>query len=140
MRRVPRCVSSLAVALLALTLAGGPALAHGHGGGHGSGGGSHGGGFHGGGWHGGGRYHPGFYYHHPVIVGGAVLPFAYPYYDPYYYDTPGAWTYVAPSPIYAAPLPGQCRTFQGNALVAGSNQPFYGQACLQPDGQWHIAQ
>lgn len=145
MRRVPHCLFSFAfyfaVAVLALSLASAPALARGHDGSGFHGGPWHGGGWHGG-WHGGAWYHPGFHYgfygRHPVIAGGVRLPFAYPYYNPYDYDAPGAWPYAAPLPVYAASAAGQCRTFQGNALVAGSNQPFYGQACLQPDGRWHI--
>ena len=143
MRRVPLTTT---LALLAALLAPMPAVfAHGHGGhGHaGHGGGSHGG-FHGGGFHHGGFHHGGFhhefFHHHAVIAGGVAWPFAYPYYNPYYYDYPGTWTYVVPSPLYAAPLAGDCRTFQGDALIAGTSQPFYGSACLQPDGQWHIVQ
>lgn len=142
MRRVPRLLMPITAAV-ALVLAAAPAFAHGHGGGHGGHGGhahGHGGGFHGGG----GFHHHGFrhefFHHHDVFIGGgAVLPFGYPYYDPYYYDYPGAWTYVVPSPLYAAPLAGQCRTFEGDARIAGTSQPFYGSACMQPDGQWHIA-
>jgi hypothetical protein len=127
----------LIIALMALVLTGGPALAHGHGGHGGHGGHAHG---HAGGFHGGGFHRHEFFAHHAVIFGPA---FGYPYYNPYYYDYPGTWApdagpYVVPSPLYAAPSPGQCRTFAGDALVTGTNQPFYGSACLQPDGQWHV--
>ena len=46
---------------------------------------------------------------------------------------------VTPAPV-APPPPTQpyCRKFLGDATIDGSNQPFYGTACLQPDGKWHI--
>jgi hypothetical protein len=31
-----------------------------------------------------------------------------------------------------------CRTFNGDAIVNDTGEPFYGTACLQADGQWHI--
>jgi hypothetical protein len=59
------------------------------------------------------------------------------YYPPpaYYYPPPPAY-YVPPAPT-ATPAP-SCRTFNGDASVDESGQPFYGTACLQPDGRWHI--
>jgi len=61
----------------------------------------------------------------------------YPYPDPY------ALPVIAPPPpapvVVAPPAPQQqCREYQGDAIINGSNQPFYGTACLEPDGQWHI--
>jgi hypothetical protein len=60
----------------------------------------------------------------------------YPYPDPY------ALPVIAPPPpalVVVAPAPQQqCREYQGDAIINGSNQPFYGTACLEPDGQWHI--
>lgn len=156
MLHVPR-VSALACA--ALILAGGPAAANGHGGGGGHGGG-HGGGFHGGFHHGGGFHGGGFHHFHHGFRGfggfGFGPYFGYPYYYPYYYDydypypyrypypysydyyAPGA--YVVPSPLYSVPTPGQCRAFNGDAVIAGTNEPFTGTACWQPDGTWHMMQ
>jgi hypothetical protein len=80
-----------------------------------------------------------------VFVGvgvGVYGPPAY-YYPPpaYYYPPPPAY-YYSPAPVYVAPpAPAsnvQCREYQGNATIDGSEQPFYGRACLQPDGRWHI--
>ncbi len=132
MRRVPR---ALVLGLIASGLIVGPALARGHGGG---GHGGHHGGFHGG--HG-GFHHHGFAHGHAFFFGGAFVgPYPFPYYGyPYYYDAAGPYP-VAPSPLYSAPMPGQCRVFQGEAVIAGTGQPFYGTACLQPDGAWHIVQ
>jgi hypothetical protein len=66
------------------------------------------------------------------------------YYPPPYYYYPAPVYYAPPPPVYyapPAPAPAQqpyCREYQGNATVDSSGQPFYGRACLQPDGQWHI--
>lgn len=141
MLSVPR-VSVLGFA--ALMLASAPAVA-GHGGGHG--GGMHGGGMHGGGMHGGFHHGGGFHhFHHGFTTFGGFgfgPYFGYPYYYPYYYGYPYPYgyapdAYVVPSPLYSVPSPGQCRTFNGDALIAGTNQPFYGTACWQSDGAWHI--
>ncbi len=70
----------------------------------------------------------------------------------YYYPPPPVYyppVVVAPAPVVAqppvvapaAPPPpqtGNCRQYKGDATVDGKNQPFYGTACLQPDGKWHI--
>lgn len=115
-------VSSVVVigAGLAATLASAPAMAHGHHGGH-----AH---------HG----HRGFG-HRGVIIGAAPLfgprPF---YYHPYYPYYAPATVYVMPSPVYSAPWPGECRVFQGDAVVDGTGEPYEGTACWQPDGRWHI--
>ena len=66
-------------------------------------------------------------------------PFAYypPYdYPPYYYPPPAAYYY--PPPAYPAPAT-NCRRFNGDASIDASGAPFYGTACLQADGRWHIA-
>lgn len=110
MLRGPRLVVS---ALATLALSGAPAAAHGHGGHGGHFGGHHGGGFH--------HFHHGFHHFH----GGFFRPF---WFGPTYW----------PPPYYSVPAPGQCRVFQGDALIAGTNQPFFGTACWQPDGMWHI--
>ncbi|HYM29735.1 MAG TPA: hypothetical protein VEU47_00455 [Candidatus Cybelea sp.] len=74
---------------------------------------------------------PGYYYAPP-----------YYYYPPPYYYYPPAPAYYAPPAYYNAPAPAPqryCREYQGDATIDGSNgQPFYGRACLEPDGQWHI--
>lgn len=77
----------------------------------------------------------------------------YPYYN--YYVAPPPVVY-APAPqaiVYTEPAPaianqtsatyinnnGQhCREFQSTAQIAGSVQPTYGTACLQPDGAWRV--
>ena len=53
---------------------------------------------------------------------------------------PPPQAYAAPPPqTFSAPSPGQaCREFQGDAVIDGSTQKFYGTACRQPDGRWHI--
>jgi hypothetical protein len=65
-----------------------------------------------------------------------------------------AW-YLYPAPIYPYPDPDTqilviesrdtvlpatdiCREFHGDAMVNDTGQPFYGTACLQDDGLWHI--
>ena len=82
-----------------------------------------------------------------VFVGvGIGVPVYRPYYPvyappPVYY--PPAMVYapppvvVAPTPVVAAPA-ATCRQYRGDATVDGANQPFYGMACLQADGRWHI--
>jgi len=71
-----------------------------------------------------------------------------PYYAPVYYPPPAVVyappVVVAPPqvavPAVTAPAPtGYCRQYRGDATVDGAGQPFYGTACLQPDGRWHIA-
>lgn len=48
--------------------------------------------------------------------------------------------YVPPRTVYTAPpAPAPyCREYQGDAIIDGTNQRFYGRACLQPDGSWRI--
>jgi len=87
-----------------------------------------------------------------VVVG---VGFGFPVYRPYYYPPPPVYypppaviyapppVVVAPTPVavpaVAAPAPtGYCRQYRGDATVDGANQPFYGTACLQADGRWHI--
>ena len=88
---VKKLVTFAGAALLAIGLAGAPALARGGGGFHGGGfhgGGFHGGGFHGGGFHGfhGGGFHGGFAHggfgHRHFFAGGLG------FYDPFYFDGP----------------------------------------------------
>ena len=89
-----------------------------------------------------------------VVVGvGIGVPvyrpyYPYPYYAPVYYPPP-AVVYAPPPvvvappqvavPAVSAPAPtGYCRQYRGDATVDGAGHPFYGTACLQPDGRWHI--
>ena len=62
------------------------------------------------------------------------------YYPPaYYYPPPVA--YAPPPPVYYAPpqaVAPVCRDYHGDATVDGQGTPFYGRACLQTDGRWHI--
>jgi hypothetical protein len=69
----------------------------------------------------------------------------YYYYPPpyYYYPPPPPVVYYAPPPAYYVPAPAvtpqaNCRTYQGDATNDQTGQPFYGTACLWPDGRWHI--
>lgn len=78
------------------------------------------------------------------------------YYAPHYYIPPPVY-YYPPPVVYAPPPPvvytpppvvvqsppaaaagAQCREYHGNATIDRRAQPFYGTACLQPDGKWHI--
>ena len=73
-----------------------------------------------------------------VISPGWGSPYPPPIYvpSPVYAPRP---VYVPP-PVYVqppAPRP-YCREYQGDAIINGSGQPFYGTACLQPDGSWRI--
>ena len=82
-----------------------------------------------------------------VFVGvGLGFGYYYPppyYYYPYYYPPPAYYypppAYYYPPPTYYAPPATNCQTFQGNATNDQTGQPFYGTACLGPDGRWHIA-
>ena len=71
---------------------------------------------------------PAYPYYHP--------PPAYYYPPPTYYYPPPAVYYYAP-PIYTTPAQ-NCRRFNGDATIDASGAPFYGTACLQVDGRWHI--
>ena len=63
----------------------------------------------------------------------------------YLYPAP-LYSYPPPMAVAPVPVPVQpqisvapyCREFQGDAIINGTNQRFYGTACLQPDGAWHI--
>jgi hypothetical protein len=71
-------------------------------------------------------YAPWPYYHYP-----AYYPPPYYYYPP----PPPPPAYYAPPRVAAAP---QCREWRGDAKNEQTGQPFYGTACLMPDGRWHI--
>jgi hypothetical protein len=92
------------------------------------------------------RWRGGRWYHGPHsgregwwwVIGGSWYFYATPIYP---YPDPGALPIiVAPPPgATVTPAPQQtCREYQGDAIVNGTNQPFYGTACLEADGQWHI--
>ncbi len=69
---------------------------------------------------------------------------------PRWYWGPGPGpVYVQPRPIVIVPPApvwqqqnvtpqAYCREYQGDATIDGSGRPFYGTACLQPDGSWRI--
>ena len=62
-------------------------------------------------------------------------PPRYYYPPPVYYAPPPAYYYAPPRVVAPAPA---CRVFQGDATIDASGAPFYGRACLQADGRWHI--
>lgn len=75
---------------------------------------------------------------------------AYYYPPPYYY--PPQQSYYAPD-AYAQGIPQNapaqtvspsssknCRTYKGDATIDSSGRPFYGRACLEADGRWHVVQ
>lgn len=54
----------------------------------------------------------------------------------YFYPTP---TYPYPPRIVVMqPTKPYCRQFHGDATIDASGQPFYGTACFESDGRWHI--
>jgi hypothetical protein len=95
------------------------------------------------------RWRGGRWYHGPHgardgwwwVIGGSWYFYPAPVYP---YPDPNALPAIAalppgPPPATVAPAPQQtCREYQGDAIIDGSNEPFYGTACLEPDGQWHI--
>ena len=97
-----------------------------------------GGGWHGGGWRGGDNS--------GGIIGGALLglvdggviggALAAP--PPADYAPPPVYYAPPPAAYYAPPQPRNCQTFNGDASIDASGAPFYGTACLQADGRWHI--
>ena len=85
----------------------------------------------------------------------------WPYYYPYYAPAPVYYTpppvYYAPEPVYYSsystydaffdrpvytePRPRvNCRRFSGDGIDDDTGQPFYGVACMQADGRWHIVE
>jgi hypothetical protein len=57
----------------------------------------------------------------------------------YSYAPPPQVYAQSPSQTVSPPSGGQnCREFQGDAIIDGSTQKFFGTACRQPDGRWHI--
>ena len=91
---------------------------------------------------------PGMAYAHGHGHGGTHVSlgfgFGYPAYYPapvYYYPPPPVY-YPPPAVVYTpppAPAPASnCRTFNGDATIDASGQPFYGTACYGADSRWHI--
>lgn len=95
--------------------------------------------------------------------GFPLFGWGWPYYSPYYYAP--APVYYAPPPVYYAPRPVyysgydpffdrpvytppaartaprvNCRRFSGDGIDDDTGQAFYGVACLQADGKWHIVE
>ncbi|HUN50717.1 MAG TPA: hypothetical protein VMU42_06355 [Candidatus Sulfotelmatobacter sp.] len=81
-----------------------------------------------------------FYYPPPVYYAPPPVYYAPP--PPVYYAPAPVVTYAPPPAPAAAPAPAptssNCRQYNGDATIDGANQPFYGTACLQSDGKWHI--
>jgi hypothetical protein len=81
---------------------------------------------------------PAGYYGYP---GGS---YGYPAYGGYQagYGYPGyAQQALAAAPAGAVATPSaspDCRTFHGDATIDASQKRFYGSACLEADGRWHI--
>ena len=86
----------------------------------------------------------GYWYHgrHTGYFGWwwVIGPSWYYYPAPVYPYPPEIAVLPAPQVVTPAPAPAKpyCREFQGDAIINGSNQRFYGTACLMPDGSWHI--
>jgi hypothetical protein len=82
-------------------------------------------------------YYP--YHHHPRPYWGPRYRSSIVVYQPYY--PPPRPIYYPAYPVYPAPVvqaTQQCTHYNGDAIVDGSGQPFYGRACLFTDGRWHI--
>jgi surface antigen len=46
----------------------------------------------------------------------------------------------APADTASPPSSRNCRTYKGDAIIDSSRRPFYGRACLESDGHWHVVQ
>ena len=101
-----------------------------------------------------------FFFGFGFPIWGWGAPYYYPYY-PYYAPRP---VYYVPPPVYVAPEPVyyssydaffnrpvytppartaprvNCRRFEGDGIDDDTGQPFYGVACMQVDGKWHIVE
>jgi hypothetical protein len=89
-----------------------------------------------------------------IYAGAPVYPAYYPHhYYRHYWGPRVVYTapviYAPPPPVYYRPAPvpapapaavptRQCRTYNGNATIDGSGDPFFGTACVFTDGRWHI--
>ena len=86
---------------------------------------------------------PPVYYYPPPPVYYAPPPVVYAPPPPTVVYAPPPPALPAPATPTATPAPppaqtGNCREYRGDATIDGKSQPFYGTACLQPDGKWHI--
>ncbi len=87
---------------------------------------------------------PPVYYYPPPPVYYAPPPIVYAPAPPTVVYTPPPPSMPPPATPTASPAPpprqtGNCREYRGDATIDGKSQPFFGTACLQPDGKWHIA-
>jgi hypothetical protein len=69
------------------------------------------------------------------VIGPAWYLYPAPIYP---YPDPDAPILIIDSLDTVAPATDVCREFNGDAIVNNTGEPFYGTACLQPDGLWHI--
>jgi len=91
-------------------------------------------------------YGPAYYYPPPAYY--YPPPYSYPpqgYYPPQQgYAAPDAYAQSAPQSAPAqtvSPTASKnCRTYKGDATIDSSGKPFYGRACLEADGHWHVVQ
>jgi len=80
-------------------------------------------------------YAPAPWYYAPPRVYYVAPP------PPVYYPLPPPTAFSYPPPVTYAPAPAPApfgREYSGDATIDGSGQPFYGAACLEADGRWHI--
>jgi hypothetical protein len=81
----------------------------------------------------------GFYGYSGYGYGGYAGEATYPGYSGYGYPGYPAQMGTAAATVATLPRASQiCRTFRGDATVDSSQQPYYGTACLEADGRWHI--
>jgi hypothetical protein len=79
-------------------------------------------------------HHPGWGHHHHYRPRSSVFLYSGPSYV--YAPPPRVIYYDTYAPIVRPT--GQCTVFNGDAVIDGSGQPFYGRACIFTDGRWHI--
>ena len=94
-------------------------------------------------------YPPAAYYPPPPVYYAPPPVYYAP--PPVYYAPPPS-VYYAPPPVYVVPqqpayrtvpqpqrqTQRTCRTWRGDATIDANGDPFYGTACLESDGLWHI--
>jgi hypothetical protein len=88
-------------------------------------------------------YYPPPYYYPPQ--GGYAPPgYSAPQSSaaPQGYGAPNAYAQnapeSAPSGAVSPSASKTCRTYHGDATIDSSGRPFYGRACLESDGRWHV--
>lgn len=89
-----------------------------------------------------------FYFGSPYYYPPAYYPppYYYPpqqgYYPPQQGYAPDAYAQNAPQSAPSetvSPSPSKnCRTYRGDATIDSTGRPFYGRACLESDGRWHV--